>query len=168
MSSVKLCCWLLCVVCLVAVPLIHKGTPIFQTFQPDMPINHLLTGVTLSLPNDGTVTMKRAYGDTPETMMGEGIDARLTSMTIAADKGRRVDNKIILQGHVHLTHDKGYDLHTSTATLDLNKNQVSGDKPITGIGPDQRIEAGSFYTDAGAKNIYFKGGAKIVFTDTSS
>ena len=66
-----------------------------------------------------------------------------------------------LSGGVSLYHDSGYELHTDTARVDLARNTARGLDPVTGHGPQGRIEAEGFEIAEHAKSIVFTGRAQL-------
>ncbi|MBX9634166.1 MAG: LPS export ABC transporter periplasmic protein LptC [Magnetospirillum sp.] len=49
-----------------------------------------------------------------------------------------------LEGEVNMFHDEGYELHTEKARLDLKRSTAEGNVPVTGQGPQGRIDGRGF------------------------
>ncbi|CCQ75137.1 LPS export ABC transporter periplasmic protein LptC [Magnetospira sp. QH-2] len=67
-----------------------------------------------------------------------------------------------LKGAVNLFHDTGYEIRTSVARVDLNRNQASSDQPVVGQGPFGDLQAQGFEILDRGRTIQFTGKTKIV------
>jgi len=77
-------------------------------------------------------------------------------LAAAAEHGtyRRVQRQLDLSGGVSLFHDRGYEMHTSAASIDLANGQASGDTPVHAQGPDTKLDGQGFrILDRGATVI---------------
>lgn len=72
-----------------------------------------------------------------------------------------------LAGGVNLFHDAGYELHTPTAVVDLNRNAAKGVEPVHGHGPQGRIESMGFELAGKGKEIIFSGKAHLTLRGAS-
>lgn len=105
-------------------------------------------------PGSGIIVLDQPKADflTPK---GEGVylEARRGSYY---QKQQMLD----LEGEVSVFHDNGYELHTEKARLDLKSSTAEGNVPVTGQGPQGRIDGQGF-------RILEKG-AQILVTGKSS
>lgn len=79
-------------------------------------------------------------------------------LALSADNGlySQPSSTLDLLGNVNLFHDKGYEIHTTSAQADLKMGTASGDDLVRGQGPFGALTADGF-------RLYDKG-ARIVFT----
>ncbi len=82
---------------------------------------------------------------------------------VSADKGvyRHQAHQLELRGHVDLFHDRGYEIHTSMARVDLNAGSAEGDQPIQGHGPDVELSGQGFRIDNRGARMTLLGPARI-------
>ncbi len=87
-----------------------------------------------------------------------------------ADSGRmhRENNTLVLKGAVVLDTSDGYHLETDLVELDLDAKTAHAPGPVSGTGPDGRIDAGSMRAaagedGAGAGKIWFENRVRVVF-----
>nr|CAX84186.1 conserved uncharacterized protein [uncultured bacterium] len=82
-------------------------------------------------------------------------------LALSADNGlySQPSSTLDLLGNVNLFHDKGYEIHTTSAQADLKMGAASGDDPVRGQGPFGALTAEGF-------RLYDKG-SRIVFTGKS-
>ncbi|HBR68863.1 MAG TPA: LPS export ABC transporter periplasmic protein LptC [Rhodospirillaceae bacterium] len=81
-----------------------------------------------------------------------------------ADKGayHQGTQKLMLEGHVKLFHDKGYQLETQKLQIDVTKSLAWSDNPVYGQGPAGTLEAKGLKADNNAGRLVFTGPAKLV------
>lgn len=73
-----------------------------------------------------------------------------------------------LLGGVTFFHDKGYEIQTSTAHVDLQNGSAAGDDPVKGHGPFGQVDSQGFRLfDRGAR-IIFTGKTKLVLRPTDT
>jgi lipopolysaccharide export system protein LptC len=92
--------------------------------------------------------------------------------TIAAraDSGRmhRENNTMVLKGGVVLDTSDGYHVATDLIEIDIDAKTAHAPGPVSGTGPDGRIDAGSMRAaagedGAGAGTIWFENRVRVVF-----
>jgi len=66
-----------------------------------------------------------------------------------------------LSGNVSLFHDLGYEMHTESVRIDLARNTARSLDPVTGFGPQGRIESEGFEALEHGKRIIFTGRAHL-------
>ncbi len=67
-----------------------------------------------------------------------------------------------LTGKVHLTHDKGFDMVTEEATLDLKDGSASGDTAVSGAGPSGELQSEGFRLSERGQVILFTGKSRLL------
>jgi lipopolysaccharide export system protein LptC len=99
-------------------------------------------------------------------------DITLTSgdwIALSADEGhyRRKNEMLDLAGMVSLFHDKGYELHTSSATIDLHERSAAGQEPVEGQGPAGQLSGQGFSVKDSGDNILLTGQSRVVLYPTA-
>ena len=73
------------------------------------------------------------------------------------------DSQVLdLSGEVAIFHDSGYQFHTESARLDLNRKTARGEDPVTGHGPLGQIVSDGFFIDHNKSRVPFTGQAKLI------
>lgn len=67
-----------------------------------------------------------------------------------------------LSGKVHLTHDKGFDIVTETARVNLKDGSAAGDAPVSGQGPSGELQSEGFRLRDRGQVIVFTGKSRLV------
>jgi lipopolysaccharide export system protein LptC len=62
-----------------------------------------------------------------------------------------------LNSGISLFSDAGYELHTQSASLDLNQGVIHGHQEITGQGPMGTLRADQFHYDRDADQLLLQG-----------
>ena len=90
-------------------------------------------------------------------------------VTVRADHGRFDQNqgKLLLTGRVDMVHDKGYELHSDEAHVDVNHNTAWGDRPVVGQGPLGTLYAQGFRMADNGATIVFTGTARAILEPRS-
>jgi lipopolysaccharide export system protein LptC len=78
------------------------------------------------------------------------------------------DNSLELFGHVDLYQDKGYEVHSSSAHIDIGPGNAHGEEPAHGSGPTGVIDGEGFRLWGRGDRIMFTGHAHAVLTMTKS
>lgn len=74
----------------------------------------------------------------------------------------REQEKLDLAGRVHLTHDKGFDIVTETATVDLKDGSAAGDSAVSGQGPSGELQSEGFRLSERGQVILFTGKSRLL------
>ena len=87
-----------------------------------------------------------------------------TWIALTAREGRydRRDETLMLVGQVSFYHDRGIELHSDSALIDLKAGRASGDDPVTGHGFFGKIEAEGFEMDESGARILFTGRSRLL------
>jgi lipopolysaccharide export system protein LptC len=87
-------------------------------------------------------------------------------LSISAKTGvyNREQQKLDLDGSVSLYQDRGYEFHTSSAQIDLEKGEASGRAPVNSQGPFGSLDAAGFSMSETGKVVYFSGPAHLVLS----
>lgn len=118
-----------------------------------------------------TITAARAAQDPEDTDLIR-LDKPVADMTLnsgkwlagQADQGvfsqsRRI---LVLQGHVRLNHDDGYELFLERVSIDLRSRTAASDAPVRGHGPAGLVEAQGFTAEMDGRRLVFLGPARLV------
>jgi lipopolysaccharide export system protein LptC len=62
-----------------------------------------------------------------------------------------------LNGGINVFSDQGYELHTQSASVDLNKGVVHGHQEVTGQGPLGSMRADEFHFDRNSSHLLLQG-----------
>jgi lipopolysaccharide export system protein LptC len=92
------------------------------------------------------------------------------SMVINSDLGvfQQKANTLDLYGHVDLYQDKGYEVHSDSAHIDVGTRDGFGEEPTHGWGPAGVIDGEGFRLWDGGSRIMFTGKAKAVLNMSKS
>lgn len=85
-------------------------------------------------------------------------------VVLNAPKGRygKKDSTLLLDGGITLFHDEGYDLHTQSAIVDLQKGTAQGFDPVSGKGPLGKMSSAGFQVLDEGHRIVFTGRSKLI------
>ncbi len=75
---------------------------------------------------------------------------------------RQNADKLLLQGHVKLFHDKGYEMLTEKLLLNLKSREAWSDQPVYGQGPAGTLQATGMQANAETDKLIFTGPVKLV------
>jgi lipopolysaccharide export system protein LptC len=89
----------------------------------------------------------------------DGAWLALTAETGSYARERRL---LELEGRVNLFHDKGFELATERALIDLAAGVARGDRPVSGQGPLGMVDAEGFEVHDRGRRILFTGESRLV------
>lgn len=91
-------------------------------------------------------------------------------IVINSDLGvfQQKDNVLELFGHVDLYQDKGYEVHSDSAHIDISPRDAHGEEPSHGKGPAGVIDGEGFRLWNGGGRIMFTGKSKAVLNMSKS
>lgn len=72
------------------------------------------------------------------------------------------DQILVLQGDVAVYHDRGYELHTQSAELDLAAGAAQGHEPVTAHGPQIEMQGEGFRMLDRGRTIFLTGKSNVV------
>lgn len=108
----------------------------------------------------------RATQATPSLIVIDQVDGQLvqpdgalTSLTAIRADYHQDEKKILLQGAVNVSNDKGYHFVTEEATVDTHTMDVVGDVPVRGNGPLGNLLASAFEIRENGNRLLFKRGS---------
>jgi lipopolysaccharide export system protein LptC len=95
-------------------------------------------------------------------------DGRTIAARAATGRMHREDKTLVLEGGVVLDTSDGYHVETGLIEIDLDAKTAHAPGPVSGTGPDGRIDAGSMRAAAGedgarAGKIWFENRVRVVF-----
>lgn len=104
----------------------------------------------------GTVTLDKPRAD---TVLQDGAGVLLD-----ADLGvyYHADQKIDLFGNVNVYHDRGYEIHTEEAHMDLAAGIAQGSTPVKGHGPAMQLEGEGFRITDRGRTIVITGSSRVI------
>lgn len=128
---------------------------------------------------DGIDEKNRPYSVTAElvTQQGESDDtialtqpkADITlesgawiALTAASGEFQRKAELLQLAGEVSLFHDRGFEMRTDSAQVDLAQGVASGNQPVIGQGPAGELQAEGFRVSDDGQRIQFDGHARLL------
>jgi lipopolysaccharide export system protein LptC len=84
-------------------------------------------------------------------------------MSLIAPNGiyDRIAQILRLPGEVDIFSDQGFELHTTSARVDLARSTAEGDEPVQARGPLGVIEANGFRIQQGDERLFLTGGVKL-------
>jgi lipopolysaccharide export system protein LptC len=87
-----------------------------------------------------------------------------TWLALSADTGvyRKKDELLDLEGNVSLFHDRGYEIVTSKARIDLRGKNADGNEPVVGQGPDTELHGEGFRVRNGGQTILTTGQSRLL------
>lgn len=85
-------------------------------------------------------------------------------VALMADAGRydRETERLELEGSVSLFHDRGFELHTSRAEIDLKEGVASGDHEVRGHGPAGELVGEGFRVTGEGDRLILTGRSRVV------
>jgi lipopolysaccharide export system protein LptC len=94
-------------------------------------------------------------------------DIRTTEGDLVALSARlghyyREEEKLDLAGKVRLTHGKGFDIRTESATIDLKDGSAAGDTAVSGQGPSGELQSEGFRLSERGQVIVFTGKSRLM------
>lgn len=128
---------------------------------------------------DGIDEKNRPYSVTAELVTQAGESADLIELTqpkaditlesgawiaLTAESGAfsRKAELLDLAGDVSLFHDRGFEMHTEQAQVNLKEGVASGDARVFGQGPAGELESEGFRVSDDGKRILFGGRARLL------
>jgi len=75
-------------------------------------------------------------------------------------------NALELNGGINVFSDQGYELHTQSASVDLNKGVVHGHEQVTGHGPLGELRADQFHFDRDSNILTLDGHVRMRIAGT--
>jgi lipopolysaccharide export system protein LptC len=76
----------------------------------------------------------------------------------------RTGRQLQLSGEIHLSDNRGFEFHTTSAHVDLGQNTASGDAPVEGHGPEGKIVAEGFRVLEDGDRVVFTGKTRLTVT----
>ncbi len=123
-----------------------------------------------------TITAKKAYqnaGNLNLIFLDKPVaDISLKDgawLAIEADKGEfeQVKQTLVLEGHVKLFHDAGYEMLTDHVDIDMNAATAISNAPVSGHGPIGTIKSMGLVADGNKGTLVFTGPATLVLINQS-
>lgn len=128
---------------------------------------------------DGVDEKNRPYSVTAELVSQANENADVIELTqpkadislengawiaLTADTGNymRKSELLDLAGSVSLYHDRGFEIHTDSARVDLAEGMASGSAPVAGQGPAGELQAEGFRVTDGGQRIFLTGRARLL------
>ena len=121
-----------------------------------------------------TITATKAYKDTSDLIQLDKPVADIALkdnawLAIQSNAGEyeSVKQQLMLQGHVKLFHDQGYEMVTDKVDIDMVTKQAVSKTPVSGHGPIGNINATGMVADGKTGVITFQGPAKLILNQSA-
>lgn len=124
--------------------------------ENNQPFNVTADMATQAPNNEDVVELQHPKADIQTT---EGALVALSARLGHFDREVEI---LDLSGRVHLTHDKGFEITTETATVDLKGGTASGDAAVSGQGPAGELQAEGFRLREQGQIIVFTGKSRML------
>ncbi|MEQ9607991.1 MAG: LPS export ABC transporter periplasmic protein LptC [Kiloniellaceae bacterium] len=124
--------------------------------ENNQPFNVAADLATQAPDDENVVELQHPKADIKTT------EGDLVALTARVGHYRREEEILDLTGTVHLTHDKGFDILTETATINLNDGSATGDMPVSGQGPSGELQSQGFRLSDRGQVIVFTGKSRLV------
>lgn len=128
----------------------------------------------------GVDTKTRPYSVSADTANQTGIDSGVilldkpradtvmkdgSGILLDAERGvyHNAKQRIDLFGNVNVYQDKGYEIHTEEARIDLAAGVAEGSKPIQGHGPSMQLEGEGFRLIDNGRTVFINGNSRVIF-----
>jgi len=76
----------------------------------------------------------------------------------------RSDQMLNLAGDVTVSDNRGFEFHTTSASIDLGRHTAAGDAPVTGSGPSGDITSEGFRVLDDGDRVFFTGKTNLTLT----
>lgn len=99
-----------------------------------------------------------------DTVTADMIKSNGRWLGLNSDKGElnTQSKQMLLNGHVTLFTDGGYEFRSDHAHVDIQQGNVDGDSPVEGQGPPGTLTADSFSSDGKTHIIHFNGSVRMI------
>ena len=124
--------------------------------ENNQPFNVAADLATQAPDNEDIVELQHPKADIRTT------DGDLVALTARIGHYHREDETLDLTGKVHLVHDKGFDIVTETARVDLKDGSAAGDTAVSGQGPSGELQAEGFRLRERGQVIVFTGKSRLL------
>lgn len=124
--------------------------------ENDQPFNLAADLATQAPDNEDVVELQHPKADV-RTTSGD-----LVALSARLGHYNREGEILDLTGTVHMTHDKGFDITTETATVNLKDGSASGDSPVSGAGPSGELQSEGFRLRDRGQIIIFTGKSRML------
>jgi lipopolysaccharide export system protein LptC len=114
--------------------------------------------------NATTATQKDANTVDMDTVTADMIKKGGRWLGLNSDKGElnTQTKQMLLNGHVTLFTDGGYEFRSDHAHVDIQQGNADGDSPVEGQGPPGTLTANSFTSDGKKHIITFNGSVRMI------
>lgn len=120
-------------------------------------------------PYSVTADLVTQQGESADVIALTGPKADITlesgawiALTAARGEFQRKAELLQLAGDVSLFHDRGFEMRTASAQVDLAQGIASGDQPVVGQGPAGELQAEGFRVSDDGQRIRFDGHARLL------
>ena len=122
----------------------------------NQPFNIAADLATQAPDNENVVELQHPKADVTTT------DGDFVTLSARVGHYYREEERLDLTGKVHLTHDKGFDVVTESATVDLKNGTAAGDTPVSGEGPSGQLQSEGFRLRDRGNVIVFTGKSHLL------
>lgn len=124
--------------------------------ENNQPFNVAADLATQAPDNEDVVELQHPKADIRTT------DGDLVALSARIGHYHREAETLDLTGKVHLVHDRGFDIVTESARVDLNEGSAAGDTAVSGQGPSGELQAEGFRLRERGQVIIFTGKSRLL------
>lgn len=124
--------------------------------ENNQPFNVAADLATQAPDNEDVVELQHPKADIRTT------DGDLVALSARLGHYHREAETLDLTGKVHLVHDRGFDIVTESARVDLNTGSAAGDMAVSGQGPSGELQAEGFRLRERGQVIIFTGKSRLL------
>lgn len=123
--------------------------------RQDRPFSIVARKATQAAQNADTVKLDQPKADITLA------DGAWVALTARSGVYHRDTKTLDLNGNISLFHDRGFELRTTEAHIDLRTGNAHGDAPVQGQGPAGTLKAQGFRLENGGETIVFTGRSRL-------
>jgi len=124
--------------------------------ENNQPFNLAADLATQAPDNENLVELQHPKADIRTT------EGDMVGLTARLGHYYREEETLDLAGKVHLTHGKGFDIVTDTATINFKEGSATGDSAVSGHGPSGELQSEGFRLRERGQVIVFTGKSRLL------
>ena len=124
--------------------------------ENNQPFNVAADLATQAPDNENVVELQHPKADIRTT------EGDMVALSARVGHYHREEETLDLAGKVHLVHDKGFDIVTESARVDLKDGSAAGDAAVSGQGPSGELQSEGFRLRERGQVIVFTGRSRLL------